>query len=675
VPSADRRSGGIPAARVMLVVFDPELRDGLLGALHARGIPARTAESEREALALVGDHAVLLVDAKLPSMSGFDLAKSVRRHAGPDNAALIIITDVAWTATQKAAAIQQMGLRELLVKPVDYAMVADLVDRALAELPQRPHPEPPTVDTWREVEQTEPSVPSAEALADQASRDEKMQVERDAKAVQDGPVELRGNLTATPFPRLLHSLYRRRASGALFLLRDNIKKIVYFSEGHPTYIKSNLLTECLGKVLVREGMITEAQCKESLRRMKEERRQQGTVLIDMGVISPHNLVVGLQLQLQAKLTDIFAWARGEFLFKSNARIPSEVIRLDASAATLIADGIRGTWDEGRLREALEPLLDRHLVPAPEPELRFQELSLDEEEQTLADMVDGLRTLRQILSDTPLPTPKALAVAQILVTTGVVEARELPTAVEEPPPAAPVEVGEEPLRELLATQLLSLQQRDPYGVLGISVTAGDDAIEQAYSALAREYHPDRFRRATAETRRLADEIFGLIYQAYRTVATAELRARHHQSLGEALDDAPAPGEATLAAERLRREAAAAMAQQAWSDAVRRLTRAVELCPEAGDLRALLGWCIYQSAPEDPVRLQSALRELRRSNKVEPNGYQAYLYLGRIYADMGKSILAERQFEKAVQCNPDCTEALDELRRQKERRPPRRQPRSR
>jgi curved DNA-binding protein CbpA/DNA-binding response OmpR family regulator len=670
--SADRRSGGLPAApRVMLVVFDPELRDGLLEALHARSIPARTAESEREALALIGDHEVLLVDAKLPTMSGFDLAKSVRRHAGPSSAALIIITDVAWTATQKAAAIQQMGLRELLVKPVDYAMVADLVDRTLAE---QPRPPLPTVDTWREVEQTEPSAPATEALADQASRDEKMQVERDALAVQDGPVELRGNLTTTPFPRLLHSLYRRRASGALFLLRDNIKKIVYFSEGHPTYIKSNLLTECLGKVLVREGMITEAQCKESLRRMKEERRQQGTVLIDMGVISPHNLVVGLQLQLQTKLTDIFSWTRGEFLFKNNAKIPSEVIRLDASAATLIADGIRSTWDEARLREAVEPLLDRHLVPAPEPELRFQELSLDEEEQTLSDMVDGLRTLRQILSDTPLPTAKALAVALVLVTTGVVEARELPAAVEEPPPAAPIEAGEEPLRELLATQLLSLRQRDPYGVLGVSVTAGDDAIEQSYSALAREYHPDRFRRATAETRRLADEIFGLIYQAYRTVATAELRARHHQSLGE-LDDPSVAGEATLAAERLRREASSLMAQGSWPEATRRLSRAVELCPEASDLRALLGWCTYQSAPEDSGRVQSALRELRRSNKLEPNGYQAYLFLGRIYADMGKSILAERQFEKAVQCNPDCTEALDELRRQKERRPPRRQPRSR
>ena len=53
----------------------------------------------------------------------------------------------------------------------------------------------------------------------------------------------------------------------------------------------------------------------------------------------------------------------------------------SAPATLIADGVRATWDETRLREALASFLDRHVVPATTPELRFQEVSLDEEEQS------------------------------------------------------------------------------------------------------------------------------------------------------------------------------------------------------------------------------------------------------------------------------------------------------
>ena len=651
----------------LVVVQDDELREELLEALLVRAVPTRAIETEREVLSATADgSAVLVIDAKLPTMSGFDLAKSVRRQAGADCVAIIIITDVTWTPKQKAAAIQQMGLRELLVKPVDCALVADLVARTLAEL------SPTHVGDDITIQGAEPTVPG-DPLADRASHEEQQLVERAARAVQAESVELRGNLLTNPFPRLLHTLYRRRATGALFLLRDTVKKIVYFTDGHPTYIKSNLLTECLGKVLGREGMITEAQCKESLRRMKEARRQQGTVLIDMGVISPHNLVVGLQLQLQTKLQDIFSWSRGEFLFKSNAKIPSEVIRLDSSAATLIADGVRAAWDEGRLREALSPFLDRHIVPAETPDLRFQELSFDEEEQSFADSVDGGRTLRQLLADSPLPTHKALVVAYTLLAAGVVDTRDEPASADEAQPLAVVPTGpsEEPLRELLATQLLSLRQRDPYGILGVSANASDEAIEQAYSRLAREYHPDRFRRSSGETRKLADEIFGLIYKAYRTVATAELRAEYHRGLSsEEISVASAAGGATLAAERLKREAVTHMGDRSWTEASHALSRAIELCPEEGDLHALLGWCTFNLARDNPSTIQGAIRELRRATKLDPDNYQAHLYLGQIYARMGKSILAERQFEKAVHCNPDGQEALAELRRQQERRPPRR-----
>jgi CheY-like chemotaxis protein len=741
-------SGAEQSQLVLVVVPDPELRGQLAEAIESYGVEVITADEPREALALMDHNPVgaLVVDAQLRAMSGFDLVRTMRGHPRGATAAVVIITGVRWAPFQKAAALHQMGLLDLLVKPVDPSDVAELVVGALTSEPveaQGPdawhrdtlvddEPAPPadddlsdtlvggppggapplfpedapgaTIDEANRVETTlvdeerraplEPQAttvdgeqgaraqraearrdeeptevgPPPALLADPASHSEKRQVERATRAARAGRAELRGNLTQTPFPRLLHSLYLRRATGALFLLNDRVKKIVYLDEGHPTYIKSNRLSECLGKVLVREKMITEGQCRESLKRMAATTRQQGTVLIEMGVISPHALVVGLERQLRVKLMDIFTWNRGEFLFRREAKVPSDVITLEVSNATLIADGVRTCWPEARLDDALGAHLDRYIAPNPSPELRFQELSLDPEEQSLLDHIDGTLTLRQVLTETHLPSRKAKAVAFTLLITEVVQTREQPLA---PTPLIAGQAVEESLRERLAAELVSLRQRDAFGVLGLRPGCTDEEAREAHERAARDYHPDRFHHLSADTRRMAQDIFRLINEAYESLATGSRRRRYRDE--RQTGGAPgrsATGEGALEAERYLRQARRLMARKKWAEARQVLTDAVELCPDAGDLRGLLGWCTYMSGPESTSVVRNAIRELRKAIQLQPRWYEAYLNLGRIYASMGKTILAEKQFEKALQCNPDCQEALDELKIQKERRPSRR-----
>ena len=47
-------------------------------------------------------------------------------------------------------------------------------------------------------------------------------------------------------------------------------------------------------------------------------------------------------------------------------------------------------------------------------------------------------------------------------------------------------------------------------------------------------------------------------------------------------------------------------------------------------------------------------------LNPKLDKSYLFLGYIHKATGRADKAEKQFEKAIQCNPDCTEALRELR---------------
>jgi len=59
-------------------------------------------------------------------------------------------------------------------------------------------------------------------------------------------------------------------------------------------------------------------------------------------------------------------------------------------------------------------------------------------------------------------------------------------------------------------------------------------------------------------------------------------------------------------------------------------------------------------------EAAMDELERAIRLNPKVDKSYLFLGYIFKASGRPDKAEPQFERAIQCNPDCTEALRELR---------------
>lgn len=58
--------------------------------------------------------------------------------------------------------------------------------------------------------------------------------------------------------------------------------------------------------------------------------------------------------------------------------------------------------------------------------------------------------------------------------------------------------------------------DPYIVLGIDKSASEETIKGAYRELVGQYHPDKVAHLGEEFKRLAEERFKQIQQAYQTV---------------------------------------------------------------------------------------------------------------------------------------------------------------
>jgi molecular chaperone DnaJ len=69
----------------------------------------------------------------------------------------------------------------------------------------------------------------------------------------------------------------------------------------------------------------------------------------------------------------------------------------------------------------------------------------------------------------------------------------------------------------------MPKRDYYETLGVARNASPDDIKSAYRKLARQYHPD----VTKEDRKLAEERFKEVSEAYEVLADSEKRKRYDQ----------------------------------------------------------------------------------------------------------------------------------------------------
>ncbi|MBI4508986.1 MAG: response regulator [Deltaproteobacteria bacterium] len=640
----------------------------------------------------------VILDILVPVVSGYQVAEQLRAMPEGKEVGILMLTGVYRGARHRQEAIARYDLLDYLDKPVEGERVVELLREFFAKrVAEAAEAAPgPVAPPESASEATSPAPPTqAEAppaQVDERQREEQREVDQLAARVQtpsgrhlrpitippggwpahvERPFDLslRGNLRRVSFPVLLSQLYRRGVTGGLFLLRDKIKKIVYLRCGHPAFIKSNVLEECLGRIFVRERMITERQCEESVRRMKVEKRQQGSILIEMGAISPHNLRFGLERQLQVKLFDVFQWLEGEFVFRDDVPLPSDVIELDLSNAQIVLEGIRRHFDKARLREILSPFLDQHPILTPDPALRYQHLPLSTAEQELVVSLDGSRPVRELVNDRRQPPSELAAMALLygLHCIGVVAMSDRPMdsreargnngqdALAERAPTRISRFGDSELAAFLAER----QGAPPHAVLGLPAVATSEEVDRAFSSLAFELHPDRFRGRPQATALLARRAFDLVNRAHGELASPSSTRVEPTSLADTAPIEIDSAHRTLLADEHFRAGQRHLEARSFALAEVEFREAVAMRPDVGLYHAYLGWSAFCARERGIQAADEALPILERAVELSPSIDEPHYFLGMVFRSMARFDLAEAELEKALACNPNSQAALDEL----------------
>ncbi len=206
-----------------------------------------------------------------------------------------------------------------------------------------------------------------------------------------------GLLAEVSFPRLFYRMAIAKEDGRLVLNRPGLKKQIYMRRGMPEFVQSDLKSERLGEFLMDRGIITVEQRDEAISAMKGYSWRLGDTLIGLGILKPHELFEQLAEQVREKILEVFSWTAGTYKFFAGQTYTGEVIPLKVGSFVLVSEGVRRFTPEEMLRNRYRSRLDQRIERLENPYLGVDKLGLLAREQRAFDLVDGQRTVRDLLT--------------------------------------------------------------------------------------------------------------------------------------------------------------------------------------------------------------------------------------------------------------------------------------
>ena len=136
---------------------------------------------------------------------------------------------------------------------------------------------------------------------------------------------INGAFTFVQIPNIFEGVRAKKITGILKLIQGNTIKSLFFKEGNLIYASSSEQEDRLGDILLKIKKITPDQYKKSSDLIKTTGKRQGSILVEMGVITPKELFEGLKIQIREIISSIFLWdAEGKFELEEGD-LPANII--------------------------------------------------------------------------------------------------------------------------------------------------------------------------------------------------------------------------------------------------------------------------------------------------------------------------------------------------------------
>lgn len=460
----------------------------------------------------------------------------------------------------------------------------------------------------------------------------------------------KGDLGDYSLPRILIALNREKVTGTLFITTPHFEKNIYLKAGDAIFASSSLDEDRLGKLLVRSGKITEGQYNSSFELfLKATGKRHGTILVDHGFITPEELIWGVKYQVREIICSLFFLETGAYEFEEGFPRSKEVITLNMDTGSLIYEGVSRIDNLSGIENKL-----------PEPETvfslyediadMFRQTEVSERDKRVLSLVDGKRTIKQVLAEASMDFPEAQKALYVLWRTNLIVEREKATYNEGD------EVAADAFRHASEDEIVLKEQVDKLydklnaisadELLQVDEHMDADDVKKRYYVLAKEFHPDRaFNMKDTELRDKLTVIFGAIASAYGLLSDDIKRKEYFSSLKKMTVRHENAGNSHIKEQLIR--GIQELKKGNYSEASELFRWLTSQIPEDPKFWSYLSLALLRSQG----RLKEAETAILQAITLEPLNSEYVTNLASIYQKAGLGKRARVQFEKALKLDPE------------------------
>jgi len=230
---------------------------------------------------------------------------------------------------------------------------------------------------------------------------------------------LKGNIETFYLSSILQLLAQDKKTGILTIAEKGRMVRVYIKNGNIVYAVGTQKEVRLGYLLRTKGIISAEELQKALTLAKQRNEKLGKILVEKGFISVETLKKFIHQQVRDILYDLFLWKRGDFEYTDQEFSLDQEFVTELNHMEVILEGTRRVDEWEILRKNI-----------PEPQMVFKinrsveekrdTINLTANEWRIISLVDGSRTVQQIVEDSGNDEFSVYRVINSLISSGLIE---------------------------------------------------------------------------------------------------------------------------------------------------------------------------------------------------------------------------------------------------------------